>query len=163
MRNNQGLVVKDVVFVASLIAIVCLSIFVGWYFVNYTMRIEGVRNVAQDVEQTANGYYRNYLLMPDAYGEVFFDLSNHNTDLSTRITGRKPDGGEVFIRPINDMIGEISLAVYYDGFCATKYHRESKFDVRQTKVEECILDEGELGISKKEYSETLDGVQKNNN
>lgn len=162
MKNNRGIILKDIVFVTTLTAIIGLSIFMGWYFIDYTMRIETARNVGQEVEVTTVGYYRNFLLRPDEYAGILFDLSNKDTDLYIRLIGRKPEAGEVFIRPITDLTAAISIAAYYDSFCATKYYRETKFDIQRTDAASCILDEAKIGITKKEYSDKLNNNQDNN-
>lgn len=139
--NKKGFVLRDIIIIITIPLVIGLIAYAIYYNFMEDTSIEDTRSVASNVEQGADIYYKNYILRPEEYSETFFDLTDPSSQIRHFFMGRKPDGGQVYIRPINDIKAEISMAVHYGDYCATKYYGESKFKIKKATIENCVLDQ----------------------
>lgn len=144
--KREGFVLRDLLIIITIPLVLGLIIYAIYYNFKEDTEVEDTRGVAQNVEQGADMYYKNFILRPEEYSETFFDLKDPSSPIRRFFIGRKPDGGQVYIRPVNDIKSEISLAVHYGKYCATKYYGESKFKIRKATIEKCVLDQTRIII-----------------
>ena len=144
--KNKGFVLRDLIIIITIPLVLALIIYAVYYNFKEDMKIEDARGIAQAVEVAADYYYKNYILRPDEYAETLFDLSDPSIHLRSFIVGRKPEHGQDYIRPIDEIIAEMSFAVYYNEYCAIKYYKEPKFTIKKMKPEKCVLDVTKLNV-----------------
>ena len=144
--DKKGFVLRDIIIIMTIPIILGLIVYAVIYNIQEDVKEEDTRDVAQNVEQGADMYYKNFILRPEDYSETFFELDDPSIKLRRFIVGRKPESGEVYIRPIDDIKAEISMAVYYGEYCAIKYYGDKKFKIRKTKIENCVLDKSKLKL-----------------
>lgn len=142
--DRKAFVLRDILIIITIPIVLGLIIYAIYYNFKEDTNIEDTRSIAQSVEQGADMYYKNFILRPDEYSETFFDLSDPSSQIRHFFVGRKPDGGQVYIRPVDDIKAEISMAVHYGDYCAIKYYGEAKFKIRKMTIDKCVLDQSKL-------------------